>query len=162
MCTHGQQRAHRPRGPCWPAGGHHDPSSIRACSRRTWRCRPTWCGRVVSRSWPSVGLQEPLVDSGCPPLPTARMDFGELVLEGPLEPAGEVAEAYASTRPHSNWPAATVDDPTRVASAIPPAAPPGHAPVSTDEGGGLRRRGSGGGVRRNRGAPRDRKSTRLN
>ena len=82
------------------------------------------------------GLRESLVDSGCPPLPTARMDFGELVLEGPLEPAGEVAEAYASTRPHSSWPAATVDDPTRVASAIPPAAPPGHAPVSTDEGGG--------------------------
>jgi len=44
------------------------------------------------------GLRESLVDSGCPPLPTARMDFGELVLEGPLEPAGEVAEAYAPRR----------------------------------------------------------------
>lgn len=44
------------------------------------------------------GLRESLAGSGCPPLPTARMDFGEVVLEGPLEPAGEVAEAYAPRR----------------------------------------------------------------
>jgi 2-polyprenyl-6-methoxyphenol hydroxylase-like FAD-dependent oxidoreductase len=44
------------------------------------------------------GLLDELADSGCPPLPTARMDFGELVLEGPLEPAGEVTAAYAPRR----------------------------------------------------------------
>lgn len=44
------------------------------------------------------GLEKPLAGTGCPPLPTARMDFGALVLEGPLEPAGEVAEAYAPRR----------------------------------------------------------------
>src|SRR3954453_21235476 len=44
------------------------------------------------------GLQKSLADSGCPPLLTARMDFGEVVLEGPLEPAGQVMQAYAPRR----------------------------------------------------------------
>ena len=44
------------------------------------------------------GLGETLAGSGAPPLRTARMDFGELVLEGPLHPAGDVAEAYAPRR----------------------------------------------------------------
>src|SRR4051794_9657107 len=44
------------------------------------------------------GLGEALAGAGAPPLGTARMDFGELVLEGPLEPAGEVGDAYAPRR----------------------------------------------------------------
>jgi flavin-dependent dehydrogenase len=43
------------------------------------------------------GLGEALAGSS-PPLGTARMDFGELVLEGPLEPAGSVGDAYAPRR----------------------------------------------------------------
>jgi 2-polyprenyl-6-methoxyphenol hydroxylase-like FAD-dependent oxidoreductase len=44
------------------------------------------------------GLGEALAGTGAPPLGTARMDFGELVLEGPLEPAGEVGDAWAPRR----------------------------------------------------------------
>jgi 2-polyprenyl-6-methoxyphenol hydroxylase-like FAD-dependent oxidoreductase len=44
------------------------------------------------------GLGEALAGNGAPPLRTARMDFGELVLEGPLEPAGHVGDAYAPRR----------------------------------------------------------------
>jgi flavin-dependent dehydrogenase len=44
------------------------------------------------------GLGEALTGGGAPPLGTARMDFGEMVLEGPLEPAGQAGAAYAPRR----------------------------------------------------------------
>src|SRR5947209_17756017 len=43
------------------------------------------------------GLGEALAGAGAPPLGTARMDFGELVLERPLQPTGELGDAYAPT-----------------------------------------------------------------
>ena len=44
------------------------------------------------------GLLDRIEATGCPPIPHARFDFGEVVLEGSAAPAGEIAHGCAPRR----------------------------------------------------------------